>query len=121
MTEDRTAYTVALSAERYEARLDELADGPSNDTEIAGLRDLADEMWGEANRLAGINSRLCRDHNVLLAQLANQPVYVKVDDWKWCHRHNGPIELVGRRCLTWDTDDPGPCGRSPLYVEALDP
>lgn len=49
------------------------------------------------------------------------PVYVKVDDWKWCHRHNGPIELVGRRCLTWDTDDPGPCGRSPLYVEALDP
>jgi hypothetical protein len=50
-----------------------------------------------------------------------EPVYVKVDDWKWCHRHNGPIELVGRRCLTWDTDDPGPCGRSPLYVEALDP
>jgi hypothetical protein len=49
------------------------------------------------------------------------PVYVKVDEWKWCHRHNGPIGEFDACCVGWSDEDPGRCGRSPLYVEALDP
>jgi hypothetical protein len=93
-----------LTHEEAARRMEELAEQDSNDAEISGLQLLVDEL------------------------IAGQPVYYQPDGWKWCHRHNGPLAEGGVRCMGWfwqtvgdGAEDPGRCGGSPLYVEALDP
>jgi hypothetical protein len=95
---------------------------------------LTTEILAALDELIDVNENytLSRDDRTraLRDRVAGEPVYVKVDRWEWCHRHQGPIMQGQMRCIQWTFEevgwdvgdrDPGRCGRSPLYVEALDP